>query len=122
MGMAAGTGYAVVALRYVRRGIPRLRKLSHQRTPLCLVRSSLAPMSAPLRTWPYGTTRSGVVMSNLKTATNGVPVQLVRDDQREGHILTGDAIDSSATVHDKGTLTFTNGGPTGGFWKFRMGV
>jgi hypothetical protein len=45
--------------------------------------------------------------------------QFVRDDQNEGHILIGGAEDKTAEVGDTGTLTFTEGGPTGGYWKFK---
>lgn len=44
---------------------------------------------------------------------------MVQDENYEAHILVGDsATDQDAKEGDKGTLTFTEGGPTGGFWKF----
>jgi len=72
-------------------------------------------MSVETKTWPYGTTRLGKVES----ITLVYGWHIVKDDQNEGHILTGGARDASAKVGDKGTLTFTKGGPTGGYWKFK---
>ncbi len=64
------------------------------------------------KTWPYGTTRKGVV----EKSGNGW--QIVVDATREAHVLMRGAQDDSAEVGDRGTLTFTDGGPTGGYWKF----
>ena len=69
-------------------------------------------MTVLQRTWPYGTTRTGAVL------TDEPSMQVVLDDQNEGHILLGNARDPSAGIGDRGVLTFTRGGPTGGFWKF----
>lgn len=43
----------------------------------------------------------------------------IQDEDGEGHILARGAEDETAEVGDLGTLTFTEGGPTGGYWKFR---
>lgn len=76
-------------------------------------------MSIDTRTWPYGTTRRGIVVTKLEPP-NMTPAQLIKDDQGEGHICVGDACaDFSAGEGDTGTLTFTEGGPTGGYWRFR---
>ena len=69
-------------------------------------------MAVVERTWPYGTTRTGKVLSDEPS------LQVVLDDQGEAHILVGNARDPSAVVDDRGVLTFTRGGLTGGFWKF----
>jgi hypothetical protein len=65
------------------------------------------------KTWPYGTKRRGKVV-----AIEG-PLQCIEGEDREGYIqqinFSGDP---SAKEGDWGTLTFTKGGPTGGFWKF----
>ena len=69
-------------------------------------------MTVLQRTWPYGTTRTGTVLSDEPA------LQVVLDDQGEAHILVGNARDPNAAVDDRGVLTFTLGGATGGFWKF----
>jgi len=65
------------------------------------------------KTWPYGTTLRCVVVDCAKQ------FQCVVDERNEGHVLVGDAQDPTAKPGDTGTLTFTEGGPTGGFWKFQ---
>lgn len=74
-------------------------------------------------TYPYGTTRRATVLkTNWRPA--GLPAQapsgqLLMDDVGEAHICVGDTCaDFTAKADDKGTLTFTQGGPTGGYWKF----
>lgn len=67
-------------------------------------------------TWPYGTTRRGRVIHSF--ASIGARGMLVECERGEGHVLLGDAGDISAGIGDYGTLTFTEGGPTGGYWKF----
>ena len=75
------------------------------------------------RTWPYGTTRKATVCiakwrpTGLdKDAATG---QLIRDELGEMHVCVGEqCADFSARDGDSGTLTFTQGGPTGGYWKF----
>ena len=75
------------------------------------------------KTWPYGTTRRGVVCiarwhpkSLPADTTDG---QLIRDELNEMHICVGEqCADFTAKAGDSGTLTFTQGGPTGGYWKF----
>lgn len=63
-------------------------------------------------TYPYGTTRKGKVVDIVGRT------QFVEDDVREGHILMAGAGDPAARIGDAGTSTFTQGGPTGGYWKF----
>jgi hypothetical protein len=65
------------------------------------------------KTWPYGTQRTGTLIDIVKG------VQFVKDDQNEIHVLMTGAGDMDTKVGDKGTLTFTQGGPTGGYWKFK---
>ncbi len=75
------------------------------------------------RTWPYGTTRRATVLkSNWRPP--GIPDdvgggQLLKDDQGEMHLCIGNCGDQTAPVGATGTLTFTPGGPTGGYWKFQ---
>lgn len=74
------------------------------------------------KTWPYGTTRRGVVeIAKWKPpeCPPGAEGQLIKDDQDEMHICVGESCaDFTASKGDTGTLTFTEGGPTGGYWKF----
>jgi len=74
------------------------------------------------RTWPYGTTRRGTVriarMQNPFYAKTS-DAQIIVDDQKEMHACVGESCaDFTAKDGDTGTLTFTQGGPTGGYWKF----
>lgn len=74
------------------------------------------------KTWPYGTQRKGTVCLTNWRPTGLDPrapsAQLIRDESNEMHLCIGAAGDPSAQVGDVGTLTFTQGGPTGGYWKF----
>lgn len=69
-------------------------------------------MSIVIKTWPYGTTRRATVL------TTTVNIQTLRDDKEENHLLVRGAGDFTAKSGDTGTLTFTKGGLTGGYWKF----
>ena len=60
----------------------------------------------------YGTTRKGKVLEIVGRT------QFVADDHGEGHILMAGSGDESARIGDSGSLIFTKGGPTGGYWKF----
>lgn len=80
-------------------------------------------MPTTLKTWPYGTTRRGVVcIANWRP--KGIPDniqsgQLIKDEFNEMHICIGkECADLTAIAGDAGTLTFSKGGPTGGYWKF----
>lgn len=64
------------------------------------------------RTCPYGSTLRAKVIEIHQG------VHLVQDQNHEGHVLAAGAQDPQAKEGDHGTLTFTQGGPTGGFWKF----
>jgi hypothetical protein len=66
-------------------------------------------------THPYGTTRKATVLkSDLQPSA-----MLLVDELGEGHILMYGCGDMKAEAGDTGTLTFTKGGPAGGYWKFR---
>jgi hypothetical protein len=55
-----------------------------------------------------------------RTTTLRYLVTLVEDEKGEGHILLGDSAgDATAKEGDKGTITFTRGGPLGGYWQFK---
>jgi len=64
------------------------------------------------KTWPYGTQRRGEILY-----VDGYFLA-VKDDCKEGHILGWTGHDKNLKVGDRGLLTFTQGGPTGGFWRF----
>jgi hypothetical protein len=70
------------------------------------------------RTWPYGTTRLAKVVECIKQRHH-LKAQVLTDELGEGHVLLAGAQDESAKTGDRGTLTFTKGGPTGGYWKFK---
>lgn len=76
------------------------------------------------KTWPFGTTRRAKVI-HAKYRPKGLDPraatgQFIVDHLNEGHICVGEeCADFSAKDGDAGTLTFTKGGPTGGYWKFK---
>jgi len=54
------------------------------------------------------------------TEPEAAPAQILQDDHGETHFCIGEqCADSTAHDGDEGTLTFTEGGPTGGYWKFQ---
>lgn len=75
-------------------------------------------MKTKTRTWAYGSTLRGKVIEVNIGRNDAFPVHLVQDQKGEGHVLVGNAADATAKEGDHGTLTFTKGGPTGGYWKF----
>lgn len=76
------------------------------------------------KTWPFGTTRKAVVVTARwrpegldHRASTG---QLLKDELGEMHVCVGtECADFTAKDGDEGVLTFTKGGPTGGYWKFK---
>ncbi len=76
------------------------------------------------RTWKYGSTLRGkVIEGGILNSPSHVKWQahLIQDQNGEGHVLINGAFDPEAKEGDEGTLTFTKGGPTGGYWKFQKG-
>jgi hypothetical protein len=69
-------------------------------------------------THAFGTTRRATVAGANPSSVPARLLQLVKDDQGEYHFLACGAQDETAEVGASGTLTFTEGGPTGGYWKF----
>jgi hypothetical protein len=76
-----------------------------------------------LRTWAYGTKRKAEILDRSRQRINGelVDVLIVRDDQGEAHVLVGTR-SGDGRPGDVGTITFTNGGPMGGYWRFEKGA
>lgn len=68
-------------------------------------------LSRRMRTWPYGTQKR-VKVIHIETS-----VLVVSDEKDEGFILAGEITDG-VCVGDTGSITFTEGGPLGGFLKF----
>ena len=69
------------------------------------------------RTWPYGTTKAVEVVEVAPEICICVDVQI---EGREGYIIIGGYDDEGAAKQgDKGTITFAEGGPTGGHWRYR---
>lgn len=64
------------------------------------------------RNWPYGTQRRAKVVETRPWLEALVLV----DEVGEGHIIR--PVSCAYDVGDTGTLTFTEGGPTGGYWRF----
>jgi hypothetical protein len=63
----------------------------------------------------YGTTHDAVVLSAKKE------VIIVKGiDNNEGYVLIGHRLDDASlpAIGNEGTITFTKGGPEGGYWKW----
>lgn len=73
-------------------------------------------MSLPAKTWPYGTQRRAKLLK-IEATRRGVHVLFLEDELGEGHVILVDKA-PSAKAGDGGVLTFTQGGPTGGYWSF----
>lgn len=67
------------------------------------------------KTWPYGTTRQATIIKIFPKT--GTKILILTDDQGEGHLITSTDTPNAKTG-DHGTITFTKGGPTGGYWKY----
>ena len=66
-----------------------------------------------LRTWPYGTRVTGTVCTYHQTRRYSTVV--ITGDDGEGYILVGEP--TSVDVHQRVTIEFMRGGPTGGHWR-----
>jgi hypothetical protein len=64
----------------------------------------------------YGTTRRATLKHCDVSPFGGQCLTLV-DELNECHIIVGHASDAGKPG-DTGTLIFTEGGPTGGYWRF----
>jgi hypothetical protein len=70
------------------------------------------------RTWPYGTTKRVKVLNAVR---NPRYVGLIChcDEDGEGYVLTmRRPFYEEVQDGDAGTITFKEGGPTGGYWEF----
>lgn len=69
------------------------------------------------RTWPYGTVKKATVIHTI--LDSNPKAILVKADDSEGFLLIGEeTFPKDLAIDDKGEITFTQGGPTGGYWKF----
>lgn len=70
------------------------------------------------RTWPYGTVKK-VKVEDVKRVSNGKSwlVMCIGIDDNEGYMLLGEL--DGAVKNETGEIVFTQGGPTGGYWKYR---
>lgn len=69
-------------------------------------------LSGRLRTWPYGTKKRVTVLDAPHQSV------LVVSDGDEGFVLI-DAIPANVNKGDTGVITYTDGGPLGGYWHFQ---
>ncbi len=68
------------------------------------------------RTWPYGTIKS-VNVRGVKNFTDGMQVIVLEEPgTREAFVLH--QLPQEIASGDSGKITFTQGGPTGGYWEF----
>lgn len=72
-------------------------------------------ISGRTRTWPYGMQKRVIVIEQQG------PSILIVADGTEGFVLI-DSIPAGILPGDVGSITFTEGGPLGGYWKFEKDV
>jgi hypothetical protein len=71
------------------------------------------------KTWPYGTVKQVKVVERRSAKFKGQAVEVVlcvEPASNEGFVLMDRGV--LAQVGEEGFITFTNGGPTGGYWKY----
>jgi len=67
------------------------------------------------RTWEYGTIlKVSVIKSNQRVLV------VVCESINEAFILANHGMKELPEIDSKGQITFTKGGPTGGYWKFEL--
>jgi len=74
------------------------------------------------RTWPYGTTKRVTVFAFNRCNHKGKRCTVLActgDDDKEAYLLVNGPEEPPQTKGTKGTITFTQGGPRGGYWKFQ---
>lgn len=69
-------------------------------------------------TWRYGTTKRCVVVRVTKTPTCTGIICKADGEPRVGYVCLFRPGQAVPEVGQRGTLTFTRGGQTGGYWKF----
>ena len=74
------------------------------------------------RTWPYGTQRQVLVRKWMQTAQTDVLVcEDLHAHPREAYILIQARGQLPPSIPAETTIEFTQGGPTGGFWRLING-
>lgn len=69
------------------------------------------------RTWPYGA-RRGFHVDEVRAIKGGIAIVGI-DSGGEGHVIYCAPQDCiGVAAGNRGWITFTEGGPTGGWWKF----
>lgn len=71
-------------------------------------------MGLQRRTWDYGKTFDVEVREATKML-----IAVFAPEINEGFLLAGHGVTDLPAKGDKGTITFTKGGPTGGYWKWQ---
>jgi hypothetical protein len=73
-------------------------------------------MAVISRTWPFGTVKEVEILDVLEAGNIMTIVARETADEREGFVLVYRRGTVSASIGDRGTITFSEGGPTGGYW------
>jgi hypothetical protein len=68
------------------------------------------------RTWPYGTQKQVTVIHVDRRF-----IICADEEDKAGYVLLG-TNSEGAKENDKGIITFTEGGPMGGYWKFKKTI
>jgi len=73
------------------------------------------------RSWPFGTVKQVQFLSHELARHNGKPCSLsvvMEPATKEAYLLVNGPDEPSYPEGTPGTITFLNGGPLGGYWKF----
>jgi hypothetical protein len=73
------------------------------------------------RTWPYGTVKQVTVFAFNRCYHQGkrcTILAVTAEDDKEAYLMVNGPDEPTRKKGDRGTITFTQGGPTGGYWKF----
>lgn len=73
------------------------------------------------KTWIYGTVfNCEVISAQNSTKMSMLSVAVTMDDgHKEGFTIIDNPDPNLPAIESKGTITFTKGGQTGGYWKFK---
>ncbi len=79
-------------------------------------------MSLLRRTYPYGTKKSVVVKDVRRCGSTAAAICIDDGSPARGFVVLQEREElEGVAVDDRGTITFVEGGPTGGYWFFEKG-
>jgi hypothetical protein len=70
------------------------------------------------RTWPYGTMKPGKVVEAFREGRIETIIFEADDSPKEAFVLIDGKVTILPKAGDRGIITFMEGGPTGGYWRY----